>query len=298
MAEILNWASLGLEYQDIADGYKIIFTTDNACHLYMRWTLIEPQMHRIPRYRRGIWLFDDKRFCFVAYHENEQEEEGDTLVHTFIKTEWPVCQTRYFYFVGTKNGEQSPSTSPIFTKHRYEPPAPVPTSDWQDEYEVNWGFCQYWNAASQTFTPDHAYTLKMIRLMLNQFETVRRGPYVLKLTSLNGDPYEEEVLWSDVRQSELLPLPDVAEWVWFGPVNIALEEGHTYRIIVHTIPGWLWWNGSEWVSWEAGAGMRWWYKPDTNPYPRGMICYGANFRDDTNPWQTSPDSDFTFCCLE
>ena len=298
MADILNWASLGLEYENIEDGYMLIFTTDNPCHLHMRWTLVEPQMHIIPRYRRGVFLFDDKRFCFVAYHENEQQEPVDTLVHTFIKTNWPVCQTRWFYFIGTKNGEQSPSTSPIFWKHRYEAPLPEPTSDCQSLHDYEGGFCQYWNASSQTFTPDHAYTLKMIKLMLHQFETVRRGPYVLKLTIVDGSPFEEEVLWSDVRQSELLPLPGEAEWVWFGPVNIDVLQGVTYRIVVHTLPGWLFWNGEEWVSWEEGAAIRWWAKVNINPYPRGSYYYGANFRDEVGIWMVVAESDHTFCCLE
>ena len=298
MADILNWASLGLQYEFIEDGYMLIFTTDNACHLYMRWTLIEPQMHIIPRYRRGVWLFDDKRFCFVSYHENEQEEAGDTLVHTFIKTDWPVCQTRWFYFVGTKQAEQQPSTSPIFTKHRDYVPPPEPTSDCQSLHENNWGFCQYWNAGSQTFTPDHAYTLKTIRLMLNQNATTRIGRYIVKLTRVNGVPWEEEVLWSEVRWSTELPLPGEAEWVDFEAVDTPLLEGVTYRIVVHTIFGWLWWNGTEWVLQEAGAAMRWWYAGET-AYDRGWAWSGANFRDETTGWsKLGIDNDFTFCVEE
>ena len=64
----------------------------------------------------------DKYFCFDAYEDNEQEEAGDTLQHTFIKEPWPVCQTRFFYFHGTINGIASPSTSPILKKHRVAPP--------------------------------------------------------------------------------------------------------------------------------------------------------------------------------
>lgn len=295
---ISNWASKQLVYVSITDGYKIIFTTDNPCHLYMRWSLVYPQMHAIPRYRRGIWLFDDKRFCFVSYFENEQEEAGDTYTHTFIKVGWPICQTRYFYFVGTKQADQQPSTSPIFTKHRFEPPIPQPTSDCQIEYDINGGFLQYWNANCQTFTPDHDYTAVRISLMLNQHNILAKGPYVVKLTKVNGDPWEEEILWSEVGQSEELPLPGVAEWVNFEAVNIPLQEGVTYRIIVHTILGWLAWDGEEWVSGEAGAALRWWYKLDTNPYPRGDGWYGANFRDESGSWHVMVDDDFTFCLYE
>jgi len=293
---ISNWAPEQLSYFDTGDGYKVTFVTDNLCHLFMRWTLIPPQQHIIPRYRRGVWLFDDKRFCFVAYHENEQLEAGDTYVHTFIKNGWPVCQTRWFYFVGTKQAEQQPSTSPIFTKHRYYVPPPAPTSDCQPDHEHNWGFCQNWNAGSQTFTPDHSYTLRRISVMLNQFVTARRGPYVLKLTIVDGSPFEEELLWAEVGQSEELPLPGVAEWVHFDDVSVDVAEGVTYRIVVHTIPGWLFWNGTEWESWEIGAAMRWWYAEET-PYDRGWAWYGANFRDEAGIWwKLGADNDFTFCC--
>jgi len=114
---VSNWAVLDIEQKQMLDGFTIIVTTNIPCHLFMRWTNVKPQQHKIPRERRGIFLYDDKRFCFVAYHENEQEELGDTLIHTFVKEDWPICETRYFYFVGTRNAEQQPSTSSIFTKH-------------------------------------------------------------------------------------------------------------------------------------------------------------------------------------
>ena len=107
-------------------GYHIVLTTDVPCHLFMRWTLEKPRTHKDPVLRRGVYFPEAVRFCFVEYRDNEQEEAGDTLTHTFIKLDWPVCQTRYFYFWGTVNGELSPSESPLFTKHRLAPPVPPP----------------------------------------------------------------------------------------------------------------------------------------------------------------------------
>lgn len=66
----------------------------------------------------------DKYFCFDVYEDNEQEEAGDTITHTFIKPDWPVCQTRFFYFHGRIDGEPSPSTTAIFKQHHAEPPVP------------------------------------------------------------------------------------------------------------------------------------------------------------------------------
>lgn len=115
---ISNWASQDIEQYPVEDGYAIVFKTDIKCHLYMRWTTVEPQIHKQSVLRRGLLMHTDLRYCFVAWEENEQIEPGDTLTHTFIKTNWPICQTRWFYFVGTVAAEQQPSVSPIFKKHR------------------------------------------------------------------------------------------------------------------------------------------------------------------------------------
>jgi len=99
------------------DGYIFTTITDVPCHLYCRITKEEPRIHKKPTLRRGTWLSDDVRFCFTVYHDNEQEEAGDTLTHTFIKEAWPICETRWFYFHGTIAGVPSVSTTAIFDKH-------------------------------------------------------------------------------------------------------------------------------------------------------------------------------------
>ncbi|MBA7572832.1 hypothetical protein ES708_14619 [subsurface metagenome] len=99
-------------------GYRLVITTDVPCRLFMRWTLEKPRTHKDPVFKRGAPFAEKVRFCFVEYQDNDQEEAGDTLTHTFIKLDWPGCQTRYFYFWGTVAGEVSPSESPLFSKHR------------------------------------------------------------------------------------------------------------------------------------------------------------------------------------
>ncbi len=115
---INNWAPLALELPEVPEDFTIIVTTDIPVHLFMRWTNVEPLKHPLERFRRGIRLMDDTRYCFVAWEENEQIEPGDTLIHTFIKPNWQICETRWFYFIGTKQAEESPSASPIFYFHR------------------------------------------------------------------------------------------------------------------------------------------------------------------------------------
>ena len=106
-----------LDSQQVPDGYHFVVTTDTPCHLWLRWTLEKPRTHKDPLLRRGAYFPEKVRFCFVEYLDNEQQEAGDTLTHTFLKQEWPVCQIRYFYFWGTVAGEASPSESPLFEKH-------------------------------------------------------------------------------------------------------------------------------------------------------------------------------------
>lgn len=115
-----HWALLDITSKKYVTGFEFILTTDVPCHLFMRWTLIVPKQHSIPVYRRGLAMHADKYFCFDVYTDNEQKEDGDTLIHTFHKKNWPICQTRYFYFHGNINGIASPSTTAIFEKHRTE----------------------------------------------------------------------------------------------------------------------------------------------------------------------------------
>lgn len=116
-----KWFSTLINYVLTPVGYIIILSTDAPCHLWMRWTTIEPKEHLIPVIRRGVAFRADKYFCFDVYEDNEQNEAGDTLVHTFTKEPWPYCETRYFYFHGEIDGIPSPSTTTIFKKHRLLP---------------------------------------------------------------------------------------------------------------------------------------------------------------------------------
>jgi len=88
----------------------------------MRWSTNPPWIHHIPILQRGIFLHTDIKICFTVFDDNQQEEAGDTTIHTFIKEPWPVCETRWFYFHGTIAGQPTPSTSAIFKKHRAQPP--------------------------------------------------------------------------------------------------------------------------------------------------------------------------------
>lgn len=103
-----------MQYTYLCDGFKVVTTTDVPCHLFKRETLTTPQRHIVPKLMRGIFMHEDVYLCFVAYKDYEQEEEGDTLIHTFEEHDWPVDQERWFYFWGKVNGETAKSTTATF----------------------------------------------------------------------------------------------------------------------------------------------------------------------------------------
>ena len=73
-----------------------------------------------------MWLADDVRFCFTVFTDHYQEEAVEGKIHTFIKTDWLPCTTRWLYFWATIDGEPCASTSAIFQYHNiYEVP-PLP----------------------------------------------------------------------------------------------------------------------------------------------------------------------------
>ena len=121
----LEWILTDIKQTQLADGYRIVVATNVPVHLWLRWSTKKPWIHRVPRLVRGTYVLTDFYYCFTVYTDLEQIEAGDTLYHTFEMHDWPVCQTRWFYFYGTVDNVNSPSTSPLFDKHfSYVAPPP------------------------------------------------------------------------------------------------------------------------------------------------------------------------------
>ena len=293
-----KWYLQSKTQERTATGEKFVLITDAPCHLWMRYTFVEPKIHNIAVERRGLPLREDLYFCFDVYIDNEQEEAGDTLTHTFIKEPWPFCQPRWYYYHGEVAGLASPSTTAIFYKHPVAPPGPIPTNDCQPLYSMMGSSCSIWNAAGQIFTPDHDYIAQSLSLILNQASVNYKGPYCVKITLVGGTCWTEPVLFQFNGYSTDLPLPNSHEWVSYPIPNLFLGALTLYRIVVHTTLGWLRWTGTSWVSAEWGAGIQWWIQGAGNPYPRGKWCYGCNFRDSTGSWSTSADADAAFCIYQ
>ncbi|KKL89594.1 hypothetical protein LCGC14_1913130 [marine sediment metagenome] len=158
-----NWAVTEFSKILLDDGFLIQCTTSRPCHLYLRYSLVKPQKHTDPVFRRGLAMHQDPRFCFVSWRENEQETVGDTLTHGWYKRNWAECETRWFYFVGTRAGQQSPSVSPIFELHfghlLYECDGPELYHD-----PVNANFTQY-----AVFKPTTDYAPEHLRATFGRY---------------------------------------------------------------------------------------------------------------------------------
>lgn len=114
------------------EGVRIVALTDVPCHLFCRLSSKHPWIHKKPSLRRGVQFAEDVRFCFTVYEDNEQSEAGDTLEHTWWKTDWSPCVTKWLYLWGFRSGEICVSTSPFFEHHNTgEAPVPPPEAMYQ-----------------------------------------------------------------------------------------------------------------------------------------------------------------------
>ncbi|MBA7684291.1 hypothetical protein ES703_92682 [subsurface metagenome] len=264
------------------------------CHKYLRFTDKSPVKHPRTLLRRGLIVPYDLRQCFVAYYDIEQEEAGDTLEHTFILTPLIMCHDYHFYFWAKSGDSVMKYTSAIFSFFFPFGELPFLTCDKAEIALVNQGFCQLWNANSQTFIPDHDYKLYYLRLMLNQFATDRKGPYCVKITRDIPPCWNEPLLAIAYGHSSALPAPGVKAWISYRHMHPILRAGETYRITVHTLPGWVTWDGEEWVPDEAAAAIQWWVSDDSDPYPPGAHQVGCNFKDGVGAWVGGGEYDATF----
>lgn len=117
-----NWLILTHDAYHHETGFVIIVTTDVPANLTLRWSLVQPQIHNVPRFKRGAAFSGERYFCFVAYHDQPQNEAGDTLTHTFYLINWPYCETRWYYFYGTRSAQPCRSSSALFRRHNMSLP--------------------------------------------------------------------------------------------------------------------------------------------------------------------------------
>ena len=110
-----NFALPDIFYTHWDIGLTICIPTSVPCHLICYYTDKKPLKHHTTAIVRGLKVPWDTYFCFVAWQQVEQEEEGDTLYHTFPIPTWLEGQTKWFTFKGEVDSIQSPSVGPIFS---------------------------------------------------------------------------------------------------------------------------------------------------------------------------------------
>ena len=115
--ELQHFAVLEVSYSHFETSIVITCTTNNPCHLTLYYTDKEPLRHATSRVVRGLSLPWGAYWCFVAWNSVEQQEAGDTYIHTFEVPDWSYCQTKWFTFRGTVAGEVSPSVSALLKHH-------------------------------------------------------------------------------------------------------------------------------------------------------------------------------------
>ncbi len=284
-----------LAYEPGVDTVIITMITDIASHVFIRVSDNPSRIHTKSVKRRGTDFMSELRFCFTVYEDIEQLEPGDTTTHTFIVPDWPYCTTKYFYFWGSVDGVTCVSTSPPFHYHNsYTYIPPVLTSD---KYTLSWAgshIAQGWNAHSERFTPDHDYTARRISLVTCQYDANRRGPYVVKLTTVGGNCWEEEILWSQEGYSTDLPFLGDETWQDYEPVDIPLTADVQYRIVIHTIPDWYYWFSPNWLLYNSQAALRSRWGMVAPLYPRGVRFYGCNISGGSGSWTQSSGTDLCF----
>lgn len=111
-----KWFMIDFEEWACHEAYHIQTLSDVPSHQWLRWTINPPWKHPRSRRFRGLEIFGDVYYCFTGHISIEQNEPGDTLIHTFDVAPWPRYEIRYFYMIGFINMERSPSHSPIFAR--------------------------------------------------------------------------------------------------------------------------------------------------------------------------------------
>ncbi len=142
-----------IDFHASATGVRIRVTTDAPAHLFVRLSSKTPWIHKKPSLRRGVAFAEDVRFCFTVFEDNEQNESGDTLEHTWWKKDWPVCTTKWLYLWGSKSGEVCQSTTAPFSYHNtgIDPVPPPRMLNTYTSVEPN----MIWNGGGLYWTTRH-----------------------------------------------------------------------------------------------------------------------------------------------
>lgn len=256
-----NFAVLEINYLHLTNAILIRNTTNNPCHLTCYYTDKKPGRHKTSRTDRGLTLPWGAYFCFVAWQSVEQNEPGDTLSHTFEIPDWTFCQTKWFVFRGTINGELSPSVSPVFEHHHIG--IPVIFEYYNTGGDTTYGTNSATSWLGQTFTPSISHNIKSVKLLLNRRRTPGIITVSIRETDVNGKPTGSD-LCLGTTNGDTLPTTLPYEWR-----EITLGAGHTlltgikYAIVVRVLN-----PSGDWIGWRTDR--------SSPTYTGGDYCFSLN----------------------
>ncbi len=223
---------LTIDHEMVEGGFIVTTTTNAACHLYLRYSNVFPRIHRKSIARRGLVMGWDARYCFTVYQHIEQNEEGDTLTHTFTWPGWVNCNTRYFYFWGTMFGLEMVSDSPIFWLHYLweVPPEPL-LKEYHDSPLLAIRDIAGGSEVAQSFTPQENYAVLKLDLPLWKTEPAYNGTIHIQIRTNDVNHPSETILWETTISASDLP-PAAYTWFTFAVSGVSAEAGVPLWIVL------------------------------------------------------------------
>ena len=274
--ELQHFAVLEVSYLHFETSIVITCTTNNPCHLTLYYTDKTPVRHATSLVKRGVSLPWGAYFCFVAWNSIEQQEAGDTLVHTFEIPDWSYCQTKWFCFRGTVAGELSPSVSALLMHHHSGVPLPQ-KFEFYEEPQQTYSNTYEPEREGQTFTPIESHILTKVYTFLHR--ATRTYPTLnLEIKEAPDDTPAGPILSSGATPWAVIPeWPDPA-WVETQMSPYVLKPDTKYAIIMHT-------------SFVGQGILRWWHRYFDATYPGGIRIFSS---DSGNTWSKRPLHDYLF----
>ena len=212
---------LAIGYLNFDDYVKIRLQTPFVCHLYLHYTSNPVLKHPRSRTIRGITVPWGVYFCFTGFKTVEQDEPGDSLIHTFTVPDWPTCTTMNMITTGFVSGVESPSCGPIFSHHNPGPPAPATESQfdvsrlWSSIIGNSWGQ-KLW--IQNRFISNLAFYLKRLRLP--------GGIVVFTIRSVVGDAILAQKTWGNANDIATDP-----QWYYVAFNDPPLIDEEVYLLV-------------------------------------------------------------------
>ncbi|MBA7539760.1 hypothetical protein ES705_32045 [subsurface metagenome] len=99
-------------------GLKLKVMTSRGVNLFMVWTDVEPVLEERWKMKRGVKVHCDPVFHLTNPQLVNEDFPSDHKTHWFTFDDWPVCQTRWFYFIAKIWNLWTKSTSFLHSYHK------------------------------------------------------------------------------------------------------------------------------------------------------------------------------------